>query len=156
MSGEARRGGKGSSVQPGAAERITVGIADVMLPPRELCGNGKVNGFKKSRLREAQRKQAAVAARTALQLPADAKLPAPLFAPRTPVVINAVVYRAPFWSVRALDDDNFWIGMKSARDALADVGIVADDRQIVIGVVRWERAQPGAHGVYLSLQGEAA
>lgn len=35
--------------------------------------------------------------------------------------------------------------------ALADAGVVANDRQVALGDVAWERARPGEQGVILTL-----
>jgi Holliday junction resolvase RusA-like endonuclease len=41
--------------------------------------------------------------------------------------------------MKKLDDDNFWAAMKATRDGLADAGIVANDKQFVIGSLTWAK-----------------
>lgn len=101
------------------------------LPPRKLCGNGRVGGWEASRLRREQRSDARLVGLNVLRGATP-----PLF-PAGPVYLSAVVVRARGWSARRLDDDNFWRGMKSALDGLADAGLVSNDRQFVLGSVDW-------------------
>lgn len=129
-----------------------VEIPGIALPPRELCGNGRVSGVQKTRLRQQQRRQGYLMACHALSLHDGTPLPVPRFPLGTRVRLSAIVHRAAYWSARRLDDDNFWTGMKSARDALADVGLVANDSQFAIGDVEWRTAKPGLASVTLILE----
>jgi hypothetical protein len=45
----------------------------------------------------------------------------------------------PRKGMKKLDDDNFWAAMKATRDGLADAGIVANDKQFVIGSLTWAK-----------------
>lgn len=39
--------------------------------------------------------------------------------------------------MKRCDDDNFWAAMKATLDGLQDAGIVANDRQFVLGELIW-------------------
>lgn len=125
-------------------------FVDVALPDRELCGNGRANGFKRSRLVKAQRDAAQLAAYKALADHPDT-LRRPLFPAGVRVEVRALVRRAPFWSARRLDDDNLWRGLKPSLDALAGAGAIFNDSQLTLGRVTWALARPGEHGVTLWL-----
>lgn len=125
-------------------------FVDVALPDRDLCGNGRANGFKRSRLVKAQREAAQLATYKALAAHPDT-LQRPLFPAGVRVKVCAMVRRAPFWSARRLDDDNLWRGLKPSLDALADAGAIFNDSQVTLGLVIWALARPGEHGVTLWL-----
>jgi hypothetical protein len=136
---------------PQSAEKALTLSVEVALPSRDLCGNGRANGFKRSRLVKAQRGAAMLAAYAALSaLPAT--LQRPPFPAGTRVLVEALVRRDPLWSARRLDDDNFWRGCKGALDGLADAGVVADDRQFTLGRIVWDKAEPLRGGVLLLLK----
>jgi Holliday junction resolvase RusA-like endonuclease len=128
---------------------------EVGLPPRELCGNGKLPTSRgahigRNRTIAAWREEARLAVFQAL---ADypETLKAPYFPARVRVRVSAHVRRSPYWSKRRLDDDNFWRGMKAALDSLADAGAIWNDSQVTLDAVTWEQARPGEHGVTLEL-----
>jgi hypothetical protein len=142
------------TIAPGPLQdaRMPLSLAvEVPLPDRALCGNGRVGGFKRSRLVKAQRGAAMLAAYAVLAaLPATLKRPP--FPAGTRVLVEALVRRDPLWSARRLDDDNFWRGCKGILDGLADAGVVADDRQFTLGRVVWDKAEPLRGGVLLLLK----
>lgn len=152
-----------------STRRLTVTLA---LPDRRLCGNGYAGKYQRSRLVKDAREAAANARREALldalgcaRLHRDPLARTMLvevyerqltdgwrYFPRgVRVRATAHVRRAPEWSARKLDDDNFWRGMKHARDGLQDAGIVINDGQIVLGDVTWETAPPFRGEVVLTL-----
>jgi hypothetical protein len=128
-------------------------IADLPLPDRALCGNGRAARRERTALVRAQRDAARLAAAKDLGtfLPG---VDEPYF-PSGRVAIRCTVRRVDWWSARPLDDDNLIRGLKPTLDGLADAGVVANDRQFYWdGPVRWEVAQPGEHGITLTLTAE--
>lgn len=108
----------------------------VSLPDRRLCGNGRVSPFTRSRLVQAQREEAFYVAREALlqvarpeQPHTTAQAQHPAYFPSGRVRVSVVVHRPTHWDTRALDDDNFWRGLKATLDGLQDARIVTNDRQ---------------------------
>jgi Holliday junction resolvase RusA-like endonuclease len=120
-------------------------LGPFVLPDRALCGNGRANPYARTRLVKAARD----AAKLALANYAGPRF----FTGRVAVQIQ--VERNPHWSARRLDDDNLIRGCKPLFDALADVGVVSNDRQLfVAGKVEWLKpAMPGA--VWLMVWQEA-
>lgn len=144
----------GTQTEAAAGARSSLTIA-LGLPPRELCGNGVLPSSRggkiaRSKTIAAWRESARLGVFNALA-PYPETLRAPFFPARSRVRVTAHIRRAPFWSARKLDDDNFWRGMKAALDSLADAGAIWNDSQVTLGPVTWETARPGEHGVSLTL-----
>ncbi len=126
------------------------------LPPRELCGNGKVGKYERAELVKETRLAAELEGRRAHRTAAlDAGQPDPdgPWFPEGRVGVALVVRRDPLWSRMKLDDDNIQRGLKPALDGLQDAGIVANDRQFYFdGKVVWEKGQPFGGRVTLTLR----
>ncbi len=71
--------------------------------------------------------------------------------PTKRVRVSVIVHRPTHWATRALDDVNFWRGLKATLDGFQDALVVRNDRQFQLGDVRWEKATPTAGRVALTL-----
>lgn len=143
--------------KPPQYARDAPGLAiECALPDRALCGNGTAGKFARGRLVKAQRAAARLAAQEARKS-YDATMLArhgsygEVLWPMGRVVVDVHVRRPAFWAARRLDDDNLIRGLKATIDGLTDARIWSDDRQVRWGAITWEAAQPGEHGVTLTV-----
>lgn len=135
-----------------AAKSLTIAVP---LPDRTLCGNGKKpasRGAKigRDKLVSEQRANAQLVACEALKAFPSTRC----YFSAGRVRVDVLVRRDPLWAARALDDDNFWIGLKPTRDGLQDAGVVANDRQFRLGLITWETTEPLRGEVVLTLTAE--
>lgn len=172
QAGAGRRDGAGGGAAPPDAQRGAQGaeggsvaevrqagvlVVSVPLPDRLLCGNGALpasRGLKiaRGRMVKEQRTIAYEAAQRA-RFEANRAIiqVGRWFTPPLRVRVDVLVRRDPIWAARRLDDDNMIRGLKATMDGLTDAGIWGDDRQVVWGVITWEKASPLAGGVELTL-----
>jgi hypothetical protein len=112
------------------AIRITLPLPDPLLLPRRTIS---MHWAQKGRHVGAQREMAGFMAAEVMRS-LGAVSGEPLW-PSERVRMDIEVRPRP--RMKQADDDNFWIAMKHYRDGLADAGIVANDKQFVIGALTW-------------------
>lgn len=107
------------------------------LPWPLLTPNTRLHWAERARYTKQQREAGALYVRQAIVAATWPDLPiVARFAGR--VRLDVTVYPRPRMQVH--DDDNFWAALKATRDGLADAGLVADDRQFVVGALTWDKA----------------
>ncbi len=135
---------------------VPLGIDDLALPPRELCGNGHAPPHVLTAMRASERHSARLFSAQARinQHPVHHAFDptVPYFWKNLRVAVTVRVRYGSDFSSRPLDDDNMWRGLKSKLDGLQDAHIVANDRQLFMsGKIEWVKVEPLRGGVDLVL-----
>jgi hypothetical protein len=153
MSGEGRGGGKGRKGDPGASGALTQPpiTVSVPLPTVLLTLNQRMHWRTRARHSKEQREMAALAAYEALSQRRGTLRG--VYFPEGRVKVDVTIYRRP--RQKQTDDSAVIEFCKPLWDGIEDAGIVKNDKQCVIGAVRWEPSN--AHPrIELTLTQEAA